>query len=97
MCYCELHDKPHEQITGCLNVFGNGKIDELRLKRQFWDTMLMLFYLYVFYLPTLKHAVERYQRTTEVMFWFNKMSYRVYVPLLLRLSKMLKKSKSHYI
>ena len=46
--------------------------------------MLMMFYLNVFYLPTLKDVVGHYKLWSEVMFWFTQMMcYNVYVPLLI--------------
>ena len=47
--------------------------------------MLMMFYLTVFYLPTLKDVVGHYKLSNEVMFWFTQMMcYNVYIPLLIR-------------
>ena len=47
--------------------------------------MLMMFYLNVFYLPTLKQVVGHYKSCNEVMFWFTQMMcYHVYIPLLIR-------------
>ena len=42
--------------------------------------MLMMFYLNVFYLPTLKDVVGHYELWNEVMFWFTQvMCYNVYI------------------
>ena len=50
--------------------------------------MLMMFYLNVFYLPTLKDFVGHYKLWNEVMFWFTQMMcYNVYIPLLIRPDK----------
>ena len=47
--------------------------------------MLMMFYLNVFYLPTLEDVVGHYKLRNEVMFWFTQiMCYNVYIPLLIR-------------
>ena len=47
--------------------------------------MLMMFYLNVFYLPTLKQVVGQYKMWNQVMFWFTQMMcYNVYIPLLIR-------------
>ena len=47
--------------------------------------MLMMFYLNVFYLPTLKQVVGHYKSCNEVMFCFAQMMcYNVYIPLLIR-------------
>ena len=47
--------------------------------------MLMMFYLNVFYLPTLTDVVGHYKLRNEVMFWFTQMMcYNVYIPLLIR-------------
>ena len=54
-------------------------------KDQFWNIMLMTFYLNVFYLPTLKQVVMQYKMLNQVMFWFPQMvCYNVYIPLLIR-------------
>ena len=41
-----------------------------RRARWFWNTMLVMFNLNVFYLPTLKDIVGHYKLWNEVMFWF---------------------------
>ena len=48
--------------------------------------MLMMFYLNVFYLPTLKDVVYHlYKLWNEVIVWFTQMMcYNVYIPLLIR-------------
>ena len=47
--------------------------------------MLMMFYLNVFYLPTLKQVVGHYKSCNEVMFWFTQMMcYDGYISLLMR-------------
>ena len=47
--------------------------------------MLMMSYLNVFYLQTLKQVVIQYKMWNEVMFWFtHMMCYNVYIPLLIR-------------
>ena len=58
------------------------------LRGTFWNTMLMLFYLKVFYLPTLKQLNEQYHRSNEVVVWIIEMLcyHKVYLPCLLRLS-----------
>ena len=49
------------------------------LKDRFWNTMLMMFYLSVFYLPTLKLVVGQYKMWNQVVFWFTQMMcYNVY-------------------
>ena len=59
-----------------------------RLAGTFWNTMLMLFYLNVFYFPTLKQINGKCSRTNETVVWFIKMVcyQQVYVHGLLRLS-----------
>ena len=58
-----------------------------RFKDRFWNIMLMMFYMNVFYLPTLKQVFEHYKMWNEVVFWFTQfMYYNVYIPLLLRLA-----------
>ena len=58
-----------------------------RFKDRFWNIMLMMFYMNVFYLPTLKKVVAPYKIWNEVVFWFTQfMYYNVYMPLLLRLA-----------
>ena len=61
---------------------------ESHLKNEFWNTMLMLFYMNVFYLPTLKRLLLQRQINYETSVWFVKTLcyYHIYVPLLLRLS-----------
>lgn len=58
------------------------------LKNDFWNTMLMLFYMNAFYLPTLKRLRSQRQSDNETAVWFIQTLYyyHVYVPLLLRLS-----------
>ena len=53
-----------------------------------WNTMLLLFYLNVFYLPTLKEMDKQYKKSNEVAVCFIKMVryHQVYVSGLLRLS-----------
>ena len=56
-----------------------------RFQDRFWNIMLMMFYLNVFYLPTLKQVVGQYKMRNQVMFWFTQMMcYNVYIPLLIR-------------
>ena len=56
-----------------------------RFRDHFWNIMLMMFYLNVFYLPTLKQVVGQYKLWNEVLFWFTQiMYYNVYIPLLIR-------------
>ena len=40
-----------------------------RLQGKFWNHMLVMFYLSVFYLPCLKRRVNNYERTREVNVW----------------------------
>ena len=55
------------------------------VRGRFWNTLLMVFYLNMFYLPTLKQVVGHYKSCNEVMFWFAQMMcYNVYIPLLIR-------------
>ena len=47
--------------------------------------MLMMFYLNVFYLPTLKQVVEQYKMWNEVKFCFTQMTfYNIYNQLIIR-------------
>ena len=47
--------------------------------------MLKIFYLNVFYLPTLKQVVGHDKSCNAVMFWFTQMMcYNIYIPLLIR-------------
>ena len=70
---------------GCYNNFVKAKDAFSRVRGRFWNTMLMMFYLNVFYLPTLKDVVGHYKLRNEVMFWFTQMMcYNVYIPLLMR-------------
>ena len=40
--------------------------------------MLMMFYMYVFYLPTLKQVIGKYEIWNEVVFWFT-LVYAIHV------------------
>jgi len=44
-----------------------------RFKDRFWNIMLMMFYLNVFYLPILKQVVIQYKMWNQVTFWFTQM------------------------
>ena len=59
-----------------------------RLSGTFWNTMLMLFYLTVFYFPVLRQINEQYSRSNETVVLFIKMVcyHTVHVPGLLRCS-----------
>ena len=47
--------------------------------------ILKMFYLNVFYLPTVKEIVRHYKLWNEVMLWLTQMMcYNVYIPLLIR-------------
>ena len=75
----------HGSRIGCHNNFVKARDELSRVQGRFWNVMLMIFYLNVFYLPTLKQVVGHYRLWNEVMFWFNKMMcYNVYIPLLIR-------------
>ena len=41
-----------------------------RFKDNFWNLMLMMFYLNVLYLPVLKQVVGQHKMWNDVMFWF---------------------------
>ena len=58
------------------------------LKNYFWNTMLILFYMNAFYLPTLKRLLLQQQSDNKTVVWFIQTLYyyHVYVALLLRLS-----------
>ena len=69
-----------------LELVCENKYDLLHFKNCFWNIMLLMFYLSVFYLPTLKLlVVGQYKMWNQVVFWFTQMMcYNVYIPLLLR-------------
>ena len=70
---------------GSHDNFVKTKDALLHFKDRFWNVMLMMFYLNVFYLPTLKQVVIQYKMWNQVMFWFTQMMcYNVYIPLLIR-------------
>jgi len=70
---------------GCHNNFVKAKDVSSRVRGRFWNTMLMMFYLNVFYLPALKDVVGHYKLSNEVMFSFTQMiCENVYIPLLIR-------------
>ena len=50
--------------------FLKTKDASLRFKDGFWNIMLIMFYLSVFYLLTLKQVVGQYKMWNEVMFSF---------------------------
>ena len=55
------------------------------MREQFWNVMFMMFYLNVFYLPTLKQVVGQYKMWNEVKFWFTQMTfYNIYNRLIIR-------------
>jgi len=57
---------------GCHNNIIKAKDVSSRVRGRFWNTMLMMFYLNVFYLPTLKDVVGHCKLSNEVMFWFTQ-------------------------
>ena len=70
---------------GSHDNYMKTKVILSRFEDRFWNIMLMMFYLNVFYLPTLKQVVGQYKMWNQVMFWFTQMMcYNVYVPLLIR-------------
>ena len=56
---------------GCHNYFVKAKDNFSCVRGQFWNMMLMMFYLNVFSLPTLKDVAGHYKLWNEVMFWLN--------------------------
>lgn len=65
--------------------FFKTKLVLSRMREQFWNVMLMMFYLNVFYLPTLKQVVGQYKMWNEVKFWFTQMTfYNIYNQLIIR-------------
>ena len=74
----------HSRI-GSHDNFVKTKDASSHFKDRFWNVMLMMFYLNVFYLPTLEQVVIQYKMWNQVMFWFTQMMcYNVYIPLLIR-------------
>ena len=70
---------------GCHNNVVKAKDAFSRVRETFWNTMLMMFYLNVFNLPTLKDVVGHYKLWNEVIVWFTQMMcYNVYIPFLIR-------------
>jgi hypothetical protein len=62
-------------------------MSRLKGKFEFWNQVLMMFCLRVFYLPCLKNLVTKTEKYNEVSMWYAQMvCYHVHVPLLLRLS-----------
>ena len=58
-----------------------------QLKDLFWNEMLIMFYLKVFYLPYLKKRTTKIEQNNEISMCYAQIAcYHVYVPLLLRLS-----------
>ena len=65
-------------ITGqglALDSFVKTKDILTRFKNHFWSVMLLMFHLYVFYLPILKQVVGQYKMWNDVMFWFSQMFF----------------------
>lgn len=58
---------------GSHDNFVKTKDASSRFKDRFWNIMLMMFYLNVFYLPILKQVVIQYKMCNQVMFWFTQM------------------------
>ena len=77
-----------EQFRSRIGTYDNflkTKDASSRFKDRSWNIMLMMFYLSVFYLPTLKQVVGQYKIWNEVMFRFTRIiCYNVYIPLLMR-------------
>ncbi len=72
---------------GLHHNFTQGRIATSRLKGKFWNQMLIMFFLKVFFLPCLKNLVTKTEKNNEICMWYAQMvCYNVYVPLLLRLS-----------
>ena len=71
---------------GTSDNFLKTKDASFRFKDRFWNIILIMFYLSVFFfLPTLKQVVGQYKMWNEVMFWFTRMMcYNVYISLLIR-------------
>ena len=61
-----------------------AKAASARLQAKFWNQMLFMFYLTVFYLPGLKRLINKYQQNSEVNAWFAQICY--HASLLLKLS-----------
>jgi hypothetical protein len=72
---------------GSHNNFVQARQSMNQMKGKFWNHMLVMFYLEIFYLPCLKNLVIRIESNNEVCMWYTQLvSYHVYVPLLLRLA-----------
>ena len=67
----------HRSGIGCHNNFVKAKDAFSRVRERFWNMRLMMFYLNVSYVPTLRD-VGHYKLWNEVMFWFTQiMCYNV--------------------
>ena len=74
-------------IIGSHANFVQARKSMFQLKGKFWNQILIMFYLKVFYLPCLKNLVKQTEKNNEVFMWYAQIvCYNVYVPLLLRLS-----------
>jgi hypothetical protein len=72
---------------GSHNNFVQARQSMKQIKAIFWNHMLVMFYLEIFYLPCLKNLVTKIQNNNEVCMWYTQMVfYHVYVLLLLRLA-----------
>ena len=56
---------------GCHNNFVKAKDNFSCVRGRVWNMMLVMFYLNVFSLPTLKDVVGHYKSWNEEMFWLN--------------------------
>ena len=61
---------------GCHNNFIQAKDALSLVQGQFWNMMLMMFYLNVFYLPTLKQVVVHYEQWNQVILNTHKLQDR---------------------
>ena len=75
----------YQSKIGSNDNFLKTKDALLCFKDRFWNIMLMMLYMNVFYLPTLKQVAGQYKIWNEVVFWFTQfMYYNVYIPLLIQ-------------
>ena len=58
---------------GCHNNFVKSEDAFTRARWRLWNMMLLMLYLNVFHLSTLKEVFGHYKLWNEVMFWFTQM------------------------
>ena len=74
MSEMSLLNKTDQESALVRDNFHKTKDALSRFKDRFWNhpVMLMMFYMNIFYLPTLKQVVGQYRIWNEIVFWFTQ-------------------------